>query len=104
MTFGIDVFSLEYCNFHRWEGFSLEPRAFLTFRFLGGLLGGSRHHFGALLDASGGPLGALRAPWEFRGDPWGPLWAAFVGPWSALGTIWVHFGGIFRDIVLQYVS
>ena len=41
------------------------------------------------------PWGALRAPWELLGDPWGSLWAAAVGPWRALGTIWVHLGYIF---------
>ena len=33
------VVSWKYCNSHRWEGFSLEPRAFSTFRFLGGRFG-----------------------------------------------------------------
>ena len=64
-------------------------------------MGGSGHHFGALLGASGSLLGVLGAPWELLGDPWGPLWAPFAGTWGALAAIWVHFGSIFGDFGLQ---
>ena len=59
VTFWIDVFSLEYCNCSSILALSLESRANPAFRFLGGLLGGSEHYFGALVGASGGVLGSL---------------------------------------------
>ena len=85
----------------RGEGSRSSPVHIRPFIFCGGPLGGSRHHFGALLGASGGLLGVFGAPWELLGDPWGPLWAPFVGPWGALATIWVHFGSIFGGFGLQ---
>ena len=84
--------------------FSLEFPPLSAFRFLGGLLGGSGHHFRALLEASGGLLGVFGAPWDLLGDPWGPLWAPLTAPWAHLATIWVHVGGFVGDFGLQFVQ
>ena len=81
---------------------SLESRADLAFLFSGGLLGGSGHHFGALVGASGDLLGVSWEPWgslgglaELFGDPGERLWAHFAGPWGSLATTGVHFGNMF---------
>ena len=69
----------------------------LLFVFLGGLLGSSGHHFGALLSASGDLLGIFGGSWDLLDDPLGLLWGLFAAPWAHLATRWVHFGGIFCD-------
>ena len=61
-------------------------RAFLTFRFLGCLLGGSRHHFGAILDASGIP------------------WGLFGRLGSSLATLGGHFGLSLLDLGVPWAQ
>ena len=119
VTFWIDVFSLEYCNSTSILVLSLESRANLAFPFLGGHLGGSGHHFGALAGVSGALLvasreawgslgGLLEASWEpcgvswgslgsrkVFGDSWERLWAHFASPWGSLATTRVHLNVIF---------
>ena len=91
VTFWIDAFSLKYCNSTSILMLSLESRANPAFSLLGGLLGGSRHHFGALWGASGDLLGVV---WSALGEL---LWDLFVAPSAHLAPIGVHSDGIFGD-------
>ena len=79
---------------------SLEPRAFLTFRFSVG--GGSGHALGIMLELFwvplGLPWGALGATWELLAGPWdtlgvtlGSLCWSLAAFGQLLGALWQHF-------------
>ena len=74
---------------------TLEPRAFLTVRFLGVLLEGSRHHFGAVLGCLWGCLGELLGrlgrSLATLGVTFGSLWRIVGSLGYHLGACWCHF-------------
>ena len=94
LTFWIDVFSWEYCNSHRWEGFLLEPRAFSTFRVRGGSWGSPGTILELFWVALGIPWGLFGRLGSSLATVWGhfvlPLWDLGV-PWAPSGCIWAAF-------------
>ena len=61
---------------------------------MGGLLEGSRHHFGALFGSSGFALGSSWGALGAPSRPLGSLLVPFAASWAPVGTIWEHFGAI----------
>ena len=94
VTFWTDVFSWEYCNFQIWEVLSLEPRAFLTFRFSEGSLEALQasfwSSFGCLWGCLGELVGTLGAPWRPFEVTLGPLWDILEFLGHHLGAFWYH--------------
>ena len=84
----IDVFSCVYCNFPPKIELSLEPRAFLTVRFLGPQSAAQASNLRVFWSSWGVSLEGLGVPLDLLGDPWG----SFAISLGRLGNSWPPLG------------